>query len=199
MVNDMLRIAVVAMALGAACTSATVPPVVTPTAIAKTTPVRDVTFPPPVNGPTVTRTPGPTPPPPVALGAAPEAGTLVIRDGLGTLYRYDGATGSVERLTTLSAWIVAHETDLGTYELGLQGGGVFVPWSGEPLPIGCQGVILSIAVTGTCASRSFDADGGVFVGAGRGPTRGRLVARSATLARQLERDPVPLLIAAHSA
>lgn len=167
--KSVLRACVLVVVLTAACTSATVPPERATPPIPEPTAIRDVTFPPPVNGPTVTPTPGPTPPPPAALGAAPAVGTIVIRDGFGTLYRYDGAAGSVERLTALSSWIVARETGAGAYELGLQGGGVFVPWSGDPTPIACDGVILAIATTGTCLSRSFGADGGVFVSAdGRG-------------------------------
>src|SRR5207245_2753905 len=85
------------------------------------------------------------------------------RDGFGTLYRYVGATGRVEPVISSTGWTFARQTASGLYAIGLQGGVVFVPWSGAPQIVTCGGVALAISATGACASRRYGPDGGLYV------------------------------------
>jgi len=101
--------------------------------------------------------------PPLAPGALSEADVVVVRDGFGTLYRYVGATGRVEPVISSTGWTFARQTASGLYAIGLQGGVVFVPWSGAPQIVTCGGVALAISATGACASRRYGPDGGLYV------------------------------------
>jgi len=119
----------------------------------------------PLATPSLTARPQPTVSilPPLARGALPEAGVVVVRDGFGSLYRYDGATGRVEPVISFTGWTFARQTASGLYAIGLQGGVVFVPWSGAPQIVTCGGVALAISATGACASRRYGPDGGLYV------------------------------------
>lgn len=101
--------------------------------------------------------------PPRAAGIVPEAGTLIVRGDGGTLYRYDGTTGTIEQLTSISAWTPLQETVDGVFEMGLQGGVVFVPWRGSPSVVACgSGASPSVSRIGACASVGFGSGGGAF-------------------------------------
>ena len=101
--------------------------------------------------------------PPVAAAALPEAGTLVVRGDGGTLYRYEGLAGTLERLTGVSAWTPLQETSDGVYEMGLQGGVVYVPWHGPATIVPCGGGNApSVSPIGACASVGSGPDGGGF-------------------------------------
>jgi hypothetical protein len=93
---------------------------------------------------------------PVSAGAFADVGVLVVRDPQGTLYRYDGARGGVERLTRLSAWTLVRETDRGAYWVGTHGGVEFIPWHGDPRDVDCgQGQYVAVSAADACASSSY--------------------------------------------
>lgn len=115
-------------------------------------------------GPTATPVPTVVYEAPVADRAVPELGTLVLAAQDGHLYRYDGAAGSIEKLTSLSAWRVLRQTRDGAYFTGLHGGVLFVPWHGQPAVVPCgRGLFVDISSGRACASLGFGPDGGVFV------------------------------------
>lgn len=118
--------------------------------------------------PPTDHTPTPTPTvmitSPIAAGALAEAGTIVLRDARGLLYRYEGASGTLARLTSTSAWTVVREVPDGAYEVGSHGAVLFVPWQGETRDAHCgRGGYVSVDPAGSCASAWPGADGGVFV------------------------------------
>lgn len=159
----MRAVIIAAAAVSAACLpgAATATPVPAPSvAVLASTPVPSslATQPP-------TARPSPTVHivPPVSGGPLPEAGVLVVRDAVGTLYRYDGATGAIERLTPLSAWTIARQTASGVYEIGTHGGALFVPWSGAPRTTACSDTIIAISATGACVTQRYDPVAGVYV------------------------------------
>jgi hypothetical protein len=167
---------VLVLAIGAACTPASVDPAPSPrSAPATATVARRVS--------TATPSPAPTPPastlsptgptakpaptvriiPALAVGSVPEAGTLIVRGAAGALYRYDGVAGTIEQLTDVSAWTPLQETAAGVFEMGLQGGVLFVPWRGAPSIVACgSGASPSVSRIGACASVGFGTAGGAF-------------------------------------
>jgi len=144
-----VRVAVVVLAiLSAACrSSALQPPQATP-----------------LPEPTPTAAPSPTPSAlaPIAVGAAPDAGVLLVAGEDDVIYRYDGVTGEL-RAVWRHADLTSATAD-GAYFEGLEGGITLVRWDGRAEPIECgPGKWGRLSAAGTCASFAVGADRSLWV------------------------------------
>jgi hypothetical protein len=119
--------------------------------------------------PAATPTAGPTATPPqlapIVAGATADAGVLLVRGEDDIIYRYDGAAGdlrAVSRHATLT-----RTTAGGAYFEGLEGGIVFVAWTGEAERVTCgPGRWGRLSSTGACASFLIAADRSLWVSDG---------------------------------
>ncbi len=97
--------------------------------------------------------------PPTSAGAVADAGVLYVWGADDSTYRYDGATGKLERM--LSASTLLRERSEGAYVVGRQGGVTLLRWDGLTLPIECgPGAVAALSATGACASTS---DGSLYI------------------------------------
>lgn len=88
---------------------------------------------------------------PGSVGAVKDAGVLYVFGPDDGIYRYDGATGLVERVWRTASPL--RQTDDGVYVLGMHGGVTFLRWDGVTVPIECgKGQWASVAANGACAS-----------------------------------------------
>ncbi len=88
---------------------------------------------------------------PVAEYAAPEAGVLFLQGADDWIYRYDGPTGDLRRITRHAR--IALTTRDGAYAEGLEGGLVLLRWDGTIETIDCgPGRFQTITATGACLS-----------------------------------------------
>src|SRR2546427_7605853 len=87
------------------------------------------TEPPSMPTPRASAAPSPAPPrgsPPVSTGVAPEAGVLFVTGAGDWIYRYDGATGGLPRVTRHPR--IGLVTRDGAYAEGLEGGLALLHW-----------------------------------------------------------------------
>ncbi|TMC77102.1 MAG: hypothetical protein E6J09_08295 [Chloroflexi bacterium] len=117
---------------------------------------RPVGIEPPSSTPTppASAAPSPTPPrgaPPVSTGVAPEAGVLFVTGADDWIYRYDGATGDLRRVTRHAR--LGLVTRDGAYAEGLEGGLVLLRWDGTVETVDCgPGRFQTMTVSGACLS-----------------------------------------------
>jgi hypothetical protein len=128
----------------------------------------EVALPTPAGSP-VAATPSPTASPaagvPASAGAVPDAGVLYVWGADDGIYRYDGATGAVARVSGAST--LAGESPAGPYVLGRHGGMSLLKWDGTA-EIACPSSgYAAISSRGGCAYS--DGPGAVHIDDGSGP------------------------------
>ena len=104
--------------------------------------------------PSASAAPSPTAPrgsPPVSTGVAPEAGVLFVAGPDDWIYRYDGPTGDLRRVTRHAR--IGLVTRDGAYAEGLEGGLVLLHWDGTVENVDCgPGRFQTMTVSGACLS-----------------------------------------------
>jgi hypothetical protein len=89
--------------------------------------------------------------PPVSAGVAPEAGVLFVAGADDWIYRYDGATGDLRRVTRHAR--IGLATREGAYAEGLEGGLVLLHWDGTVETVDCgPGRFQTMTASGACLS-----------------------------------------------
>jgi len=149
-----IAVIVTAGVLAAACgsTAGTQPAVVLGAPSATTAP----TFVPAVPSPTAS--PGAMAP--VSAGAVPDAGIVYVWGADDGIYRYDGTTGALTRVSGAST--LARESAYGPYVLGRHGGTTLLRWDGTTQQV-CGGGNWSVFSTReTCAYLGSGADSAVY-------------------------------------
>jgi len=97
---------------------------------------------------------------PVSAGAVPDAGVVYVWGADDGIYRYDGATGALTRVSGAST--LARESAYGPYVLGRHGGTTLLRWDGTTQQV-CGGGNWSVVSTrGQCAWSGTAADGAVY-------------------------------------
>lgn len=113
---------------------------------------------------------------PVSAGAVPDAGIVYVWGADDGIYRYDGATGALTRVSGAST--LARESADGPYVLGRHGGTTLLRWDGTTTPA-CGGGNWSVVSTrGQCAWIGAATDGAVYTDApegGNGATEPRML------------------------
>lgn len=96
---------------------------------------------------------------PVSAGAVAGAGVLFVQGADDSIYRYDSATGVLQRVWRASTFDV--EIADGVYAIGRHGGVELLRWDGTTAPVPCgTGYAADPAANGACASAGVD---GVFM------------------------------------
>lgn len=96
---------------------------------------------------------------PASAGAVADAGTLYLQGDDDQIYRYDGATGSIDPRWARSTF--GPRTSSGVYAVGREGGAELLGWDGAKAAIECGGRFVTSIVPGiACASVG---DDGVYV------------------------------------
>jgi hypothetical protein len=89
--------------------------------------------------------------PPVSAGVDPEAGVLFVAGPDDWIYRYDGPTGDLRRVTRHAR--IGLVTRDGAYAEGLEGGLVLLHWDGTVENVDCgPGRFQTMTVSGACLS-----------------------------------------------
>jgi len=159
------RFAVVVALLATACAGdvgSQAEPSVTSVATAPGRPIASPSVSPP--GPSPTAQPAGVAP--VSAGAVAEAGVLYVWGADDSIYRYDGATGALERVWRAST--LAGETADGPNVLGRHGGLTLLRWDGTTEPKCPTGSFATISSKGTCAFTGGGGDSAVYVNRGIG-------------------------------
>lgn len=96
---------------------------------------------------------------PISAGAVPDAGVLFVLGTDDPIYRYDGATGALQRLWGKSSF--GRETAAGASVLGRHGGAALLRWDGTTAEVACgTGYVWDVSASGACVSTG---DDGVFI------------------------------------
>lgn len=92
---------------------------------------------------------------PVSAGIVSDAGVLLIRGADDGIYRYDGRTGTLDRVWRASTFAI--ETPDGAYAIGRHGGVSLLRWDGATEELRCgTGVAVTVSPSGACASSGLD-------------------------------------------
>jgi hypothetical protein len=111
--------------------------------------------------------------PPISAGAAREAGVLFVAGADDWIYRYDGATGDLRRVTRHAR--IGLVTRDGAYAEGLEGGLVLLLWDGTTEAVDCgPGRFQRMSASGACLSYVDQSSRPVWVRA-PGETTARLI------------------------
>lgn len=97
---------------------------------------------------------------PRSAGAVREAGILFVWGADDGIYRYDGATGALTRISGAST--PALEMAYGTYVLGRHGGITLLRWDGTTKSICGGSQWAAVSVRGSCAWRGAGADAAIY-------------------------------------
>ena len=149
-----VAVIVAAGLLVAACgTTAGAQPAVVLAAPSATTAPTDVpVLPPPTASPGV--------PAPVSAGAVPDAGVVYVWGSDDGIYRYDGSTGALIRVSGAST--LARESADGPYVLGRHGGTTLLRWDGTTQQVCGGGNWSAFSTRGTCAFTGSGGDSAVY-------------------------------------
>ena len=123
--------------------------------------------------PTLFPTPSPIPTPsssaapaPVSAGAVPDAGVLYVWGADDGIYRYDGSTGALARVSGASSLV--REMAYGAYVLGRHGGITLLKWDGTTADVCGGGLFAAVSVRGQCAFHGVGADAAIYTDSGEG-------------------------------
>src|SRR5579859_836945 len=108
--------------------------------------------------PSPTASPGTTAP--ASAGAVPDAGVVYVWGADDGIYRYDGATGSLDRVWGASS--LRRESAYGPYVLGRHGGTTLLKWDGTTQQVCGGGNWSDFSTRETCAYTGVGADRAVY-------------------------------------
>ena len=86
---------------------------------------------------------------PVSAGAVPDAGVLYVWGSDDGIYRYDGTTGVLDRVSGKAS--LAREMAFGAYVLGRHGGIELLKWDGTTSQVCNGGLYADVSTRGNCA------------------------------------------------
>jgi len=92
---------------------------------------------------------------PLSGGAVPDAGVLYVQGGDDQIYRYDGLSGLLDRVSGGSVFV--HETPFGAQIVGRHGSADLLRWDGKVESAICgPGTVVALSAGGACAYRGDD-------------------------------------------
>ena len=103
---------------------------------------------------------------PTSAGAVPDAGTVFVWGADDGIYRYDGATGSLTRVSGMSS--LDREMAFGVYVLGRHGGITLLRWDGTRSEVCGGGPWADVSTRGNCANTGSPTDGAVYTDSAEG-------------------------------